>query len=206
MVTRFLSFIFAVGLLLIPSTSRAQTYRYQDESGNFFFVDKLSDIPTKYLSQVVPPTPPPYHTEKEKKKWERAQARAQAIQKRAEAAAERKKIGIGKAKKLQPGKPGSEKESENELKQVVLVEAFVSPSCDDCPKLEKFLKRNEIKYKRYDIVKNQKAFQMFDQLGAGSKLPVVRIGKKIIKGFQPEAILEAATRFKKKDESEVGTL
>lgn len=36
-----------------------QSYRYIDESGNIFFVDRIDQIPPKYRYQVLPPTPIP---------------------------------------------------------------------------------------------------------------------------------------------------
>jgi glutaredoxin len=197
-------FAFFIFLFLSTNAVAQQTYRYVDEAGNIFFAERLSDIPSQYLNQVVPPTPPPYRTEKEKRKWERQQALLARKQAKEEARAERQ-VRLGKPKSGKEAAGGGKRG--DDIEQVNAVEVFVSPSCTDCPKLEKFLKRNKIHYKRYDIVKSQKAFEIFDRLGAGSKLPVTKIGKKIIKGIQPDAILEAATKLKvTKDNSDIGTL
>lgn len=42
---------------LSTQTSEAQSYRYMDDSGNIYFVERLAEVPPKYRSQVVPPTP-----------------------------------------------------------------------------------------------------------------------------------------------------
>ena len=176
----------------IPFIAAAQTFRYQDESGNLFFVDKLSDVPAKYRDQVVAPPPPPYTNEKEKRKWERDQIKIARQQAKLAAKEEKKKKhSIGKGKQV------GGKGADEDFKQVQTVEVFTSPSCADCPKLEKFLRQNKIQFKKWDIVRNQKAFEIFDQLGVGSKLPVTRIGQKVIKGVQLEAILEAATQYRR---------
>ncbi len=191
-IRKLFTLLLALGASTIPFTVAAQTFRYQDESGNLFFVEKLSDVPAKYQNQVIAPPPPPYRNEKEKRAWERNQAKLARQQAKLAKKEERaKKNSIGK------GKNAGGKSPEEEFKQVQTVEVFTSPSCADCPKLEKFLKQNKIQFKKWDIVRNQKAFEIFDQLGVGSKLPVTRIGQKVIKGVQLEAILEAATQYRR---------
>jgi hypothetical protein len=49
----------------------AQTYRYIDSAGNINFVDRISDVPPEYRSQVMPPTPTPIKDPKLLKKIER---------------------------------------------------------------------------------------------------------------------------------------
>ena len=188
-----------------PLAAVAQTFRYQDESGNIFFVEKLSDIPEKYRSQVIPPTPLPYRNERERRKWMKEQKKLAKEQGAEEDASDGNRVKMGKAKNIVGKKGGKGEES---VRQVESVEIYISPSCSDCPKLEKFLKQKRIKYRKYDIVKDQKAFEKFDQLGAGSRLPVTKIGSRVIKGLQTDAIFEAATQAKiaKDDSSVVGSL
>ncbi len=196
-----------LSLVLCAKEATAQTIRYQDEAGNIYFVEKFSDVPDQYRNQVIPPSPPPYTNDKERRAWLKEQKKLAKDQAReAKHAAMGEQGKMGKPKSLVPSKKGNE--SEEELKQVQEVEIYVSPSCADCPKLERFLRQNKIKFKKYDIVKDQKAFERFDQLGAGSKLPVTKIGNRIIKGVQPDAILQAATQLKitKEEPSNVGRL
>jgi len=65
---------FQLGLLLAllltaPNFVAAQTTRYMDESGNIFFVDSPEDVPARYRKQVIPPTPFPELSPKERKKY-----------------------------------------------------------------------------------------------------------------------------------------
>lgn len=62
-----------LSLLLLASFSLAQSYRYIDSAGNINFVDSISEIPPKYRSQVMPPTPTPITDPKLLKKIEREQ-------------------------------------------------------------------------------------------------------------------------------------
>ena len=44
-------------ILLAREYSAAQSFRYMDESGNLHWVDSLDQIPPRYRSQVLMPTP-----------------------------------------------------------------------------------------------------------------------------------------------------
>ena len=46
-----------VVLLLVREYSSAQSFRYMDESGNLHWVDSIDQIPQRYRSQVLVPTP-----------------------------------------------------------------------------------------------------------------------------------------------------
>jgi len=70
------------------------------------------------------------------------------------------------------------------------VEIFITDWCPYCRKLEKFLRPNKIKYKRYDIEKNSKGRKKYDRLGKGG-VPIIKIGDQVIRGYDPEAILRA---------------
>lgn len=52
--------VFTISFILLFSLSvSAEQLRYIDDSGNMHFVDSISQVPKRYLSQVVPPTPVP---------------------------------------------------------------------------------------------------------------------------------------------------
>ena len=70
------------------------------------------------------------------------------------------------------------------------VEIFVTSWCPYCKKLEAFLKQSQIDYTRYDVEADAKAAEEFERLG-GSGVPMVRVGKIVINGYDPERILAA---------------
>ncbi len=70
------------------------------------------------------------------------------------------------------------------------VEIFITSWCPYCRKLEQFLKAEHIPYRRYDIEANPQAKRVYDQFGIPG-VPVIRIGSKLISGFDQTAILNA---------------
>lgn len=70
------------------------------------------------------------------------------------------------------------------------VEIFVTSWCPYCRKLENFLKTNRIDYTRYDVEADAKGAAIFEKLG-GEGVPMVRVGKIVIQGYDPERILAA---------------
>ena len=72
--------------------------------------------------------------------------------------------------------------------QTKKIEIFVTSWCPYCRKLESFLKKSNIKYTRYDVEADAKSAQEFEQLG-DTGVPVARVGKEVIHGYDPEAIL-----------------
>jgi hypothetical protein len=76
--------VLIAALFLVDTSAEAQRFRYIDSSGNIHFVDSLSQVPERYMSQVVPPTPTPVYDRRalqEKKRQEQAAAREAAAQK-----------------------------------------------------------------------------------------------------------------------------
>lgn len=55
----------SIGIFL--PKAEAQSFRYIDESGNIFFVEKPEDVPTRYRDQVVKPTPLPILTKQQQR-------------------------------------------------------------------------------------------------------------------------------------------
>jgi type IV secretory pathway VirB10-like protein len=53
---------------LFAPCANAQSYRYIDEAGNIIFVDSISEIPSRYRYQVIPPTPVPVMDQKTRAK------------------------------------------------------------------------------------------------------------------------------------------
>ncbi len=70
------------------------------------------------------------------------------------------------------------------------VEIFVTAWCPYCRSLEGFLKQEKIPFVKYDIEKSAKGRRIYQELGGGG-IPVVRIGSKIIQGFEPNEIKAA---------------
>jgi len=70
------------------------------------------------------------------------------------------------------------------------VEIFVTSWCGYCKKLEAFLKTNHIDYTRYDVERDEAGAEIFEKIG-GEGVPVVRIGKEVIHGYDPDAVLAA---------------
>ena len=77
-----------------------------------------------------------------------------------------------------------------EVPQSCKVEAFVSSTCKHCKNMEAYLKAKNIPYTRRDVVTDYWARQDYLSYD-GTGVPLVKIGKKIIRGYQPEAVDEA---------------
>ena len=70
------------------------------------------------------------------------------------------------------------------------VEVFVTNWCPYCRQLESFLKKSDIGYKRYDVEHDEKGAELFSDLN-GEGVPLVRVGKNVIRGYDPDAIVRA---------------
>ena len=70
------------------------------------------------------------------------------------------------------------------------VEVFVTSWCPYCAKLEKFLKGNNIDYKRYDVERDEEGSRLFSEIG-GQGVPVTRVGSTVIHGYDTEGVLAA---------------
>jgi len=80
--------------------------------------------------------------------------------------------------------PGKPKISTNGAK----VEVFMTAWCGYCKKMIRFLNEKGIPYAAYDIEKDRAAAENYRALG-GRGVPVVRIGSHIIRGYNPDAVL-----------------
>jgi len=68
------------------------------------------------------------------------------------------------------------------------VDVFVTSWCPYCTKLEKFLKKKHIEYKRYDVERDAKGKRIFDEIG-GEGIPVTRVGSAVVHGYDPDGIM-----------------
>jgi glutaredoxin len=73
------------------------------------------------------------------------------------------------------------------------VAIYVTEWCPYCRRLEEFLKTNKIRYTRYDIEKSAIGRKRHIELGGGG-VPVVVVGKQVIRGFDERAIRKALGR------------
>ena len=73
------------------------------------------------------------------------------------------------------------------------VEFYMTSWCPYCQKMEMFLKKNKIQYKKFNIEYDAKAQKKFLELG-GRGVPLVRVEDRIISGYNPQAVLNELTR------------
>ena len=72
------------------------------------------------------------------------------------------------------------------------VQILVTDWCPYCKKLEAYLNDKKVRYTRFDVEKDKKGKQLYEQLGRGG-VPIVMIGKDIIRGFNTVEIEQALT-------------
>ena len=78
--------VFSAGVLAFSYCSLlvADQVRYMDSAGNIHFVDRPSDVPKKYILQVMTATPTPYLDKRALAELKRKKMQAQADQLRQE--------------------------------------------------------------------------------------------------------------------------
>ncbi|HDZ76856.1 MAG TPA: hypothetical protein ENH41_02080 [Candidatus Omnitrophica bacterium] len=74
------------------------------------------------------------------------------------------------------------------------VEIYVTTWCPVCTKLEKFLKKEKIKYKKYDIEKSRECRKKYKKLGGNGGVPLIKVGSEVFLGYNSQAILSAYNR------------
>lgn len=146
---------------LMPQISWCEILKYTDMHGKLHFVDKADKVPTQYQAQI-----------KESKPLAK-------INKLSTTTLAQQFLG-GVDKKTTSNAATTRKH----------VEVFVTSWCPFCKKLEAYLKDKNIKYTRYDIEKNRAGFKKYQALGSGG-IPITKIGKTVINGFQPDGIMQA---------------
>jgi len=73
------------------------------------------------------------------------------------------------------------------------VDLFLTDWCPYCVKMERFLKKKGIPYNRYNIERSSRAKSEYNKIGGGG-IPVVRVGDRIIRGYDPDAVVDALDR------------
>ena len=72
-----------------------------------------------------------------------------------------------------------------------LVEIFVVSWCPHCHALEDFLVAHNLRYKKYDIERFSSNKARYASLGGTGALPLIKVGKNIIEGFDQKALVQA---------------
>jgi glutaredoxin-like YruB-family protein len=157
---RTLLFITFTALTLLSAMPLlAETYRYTDSQGGLHFVDDLANVPKKYRKNVRTMDNQPVTNV-----MDTPAARP--------ASKARRPAGVQSA--TAEAFSGT-------------VEVYVTSWCGYCKKTIAYLSSKGIPFATYDIEKDDTARQRYQELG-GSGVPVIRIGDKVIRGFNPQAI------------------
>ncbi len=77
-------------------------------------------------------------------------------------------------------------QQKNKTKQIVQI--YSTPTCPYCKLAKEFLKENNVAYKERNVAQDQKAADEMVKKSGQMGVPVIEIGKKIIVGFDKEAI------------------
>lgn len=70
------------------------------------------------------------------------------------------------------------------------VEIYVTSWCGYCKKAEQFLKKHNVRFKKYDIEKSSTGRKKHSQAGGGG-VPVLKIGSEYIRGYSEPALRKA---------------
>lgn len=142
------------------SSIYADTYKYVDDNGQVRFVIRISDIPERYRDRAV-----------------------KVLVSRG------KKSNNSAADEQWPDKESAFKQ-QKDVKEKKTVEIYITSWCPQCARVEKFLKKNKIKYIKYDVEKSRLGKAKYNKLGY-NVVPVTKIGSEVIVGYDPRAILSA---------------
>ncbi|MDD2320486.1 MAG: glutaredoxin domain-containing protein [Geobacteraceae bacterium] len=71
------------------------------------------------------------------------------------------------------------------------VEMFVTSWCGYCKMMERVLDKKGIPYTTYDIEKDDTAARTYRKLG-GRGVPLVRVGSKVVYGYDPDSVISYA--------------
>jgi glutaredoxin len=82
-----------------------------------------------------------------------------------------------------------------------MIKLYALSTCPWCKKTKRLLAENEITYDLVEVdlindAEQKIAMEEIERLTGGRSFPVVLIGKKIIAGYNPDAILEALANEK----------
>lgn len=70
------------------------------------------------------------------------------------------------------------------------VELYMTSWCPYCRKMENYLQKNNIDYVKYNIEYDQSAHSRYKKM-RGNGVPLIKIGSKIIRGYNPSAVSRA---------------
>ena len=154
------SVLFAVMLpFIFAGVATADIYRYTDSAGETHFVDDIAKVPKKYRKQV-------------------------------DTAQELPDISVvdaGPAPKRRGATPAPSR-AQQRSPEGASVEVYMTSWCGYCKKMIRFLDEKGIPYTAYDIEKDSAAARTYREVG-GSGVPVVRIGSRVVHGYNPDAVL-----------------
>ena len=69
-----------------------------------------------------------------------------------------------------------------------MIKIYTTPTCPYCKKAKEFFKQNKIKFKDIDVSTDEKGRDEMIEKSQQMGVPVIEINKKIIVGFDIEAI------------------
>ena len=164
-------------ILSISCPASADIYHYVDDNGKEWFVTEQEQVPEQYRNQIKsfekkdlpPPQDVPQHLQNN------SQNKSSNTMKKLQEIRLKRKI-------------------KNAVQNKEGVQIFITDWCPYCVKLENYLKREKISYKKYDIEKDPLGKKIYQELG-GRGVPVTRVGNQVIHGYKPNKIKEAAKRL-----------
>lgn len=84
--------------------------------------------------------------------------------------------------------PSQTSENKAHAKNEVIL--YVTSWCSSCKKAERFLRRHNISFQRYDIEKDMAALNSYRQFGAQA-VPVMQVNRQLIVGFNEVRLRQA---------------
>jgi len=146
---------------------RADVYRYTDGAGALHFVDDIAKVPKKYRDQLDHAPPLPDITVMDA------------------APATSPPSVAGSQRRPRRESPRLREVSSTGSDQV---EVFMTSWCGYCKKMVRFLTEKGIPFTTYDIENDPVAARTYRELG-GRGVPVVRVGKHVVYGYNPKAVI-----------------
>jgi glutaredoxin len=70
---------------------------------------------------------------------------------------------------------------------------YATRDCGHCRRLKAWLKQHRIPFREFDIQRNARAFREFQRHG-GAGAPLLVVGDRVIRGFQPNHLAEQLRR------------
>lgn len=76
------------------------------------------------------------------------------------------------------------------IKYMVKVKIYTTPTCPYCKSAKKFLKENNVKFKEFDVTKDDKARGEMVEKSGQIGVPVIEVNEEIIIGFDVDKLKE----------------